>query len=142
MDTIPKLIETAELKTSFLANSVNFKPSLFFNFDKESDILMLLLIPPENETLVHYIDRHVAVLYTPNDFEIVGLQVEDFVSEFMPMYNSLQKSWSIKNTEIKTENVWDFSLAVKEKNIKVAIEIAKAIQPIVGRPATEFEKVL
>lgn len=142
MDTIQQLISTSELKTSYLETLINKRPPLFLHYDKESDILLLLLVSPEIETIVHYIDRHVAVLYTTDELEIVGLQIEDFESEFVPMYGSLKKAWSIRNTEIKTGNVWDFSLAVQEKKIKVAVEVTKAVQPIIGLPALEIEKAL
>jgi hypothetical protein len=48
----------------------------------------------------------------------------------------------LRNTEIKRGNVWDFSLAVEEKKIKVAIAVIRAEQPIIGMPAQKLEKVL
>ncbi len=103
---------------------------------------MLLVTSPEIETVVHYIDRNVAVLYTPDNLEIVGLQIEDFESEFIPMYSSLQKIWSLRDTEIVRGNVWDLTVAVEEKKIKVALEVVKATKSVLGNPATELEKVL
>jgi hypothetical protein len=142
MDAIKPLIDTTSLKTSFLAKIAFRKAQLFLNYEKESDILMLLVISPDTETVVHYIDRHVAVLYTPDDLEIVGLQVEDFESEFVPMYSSLKKAWSIRDTKIRRENVLDLSLAVEEKKVRMAIEVIKATQPIIGSPANKLEKAL
>ena len=103
---------------------------------------MLMVAPQETETVVHYVDRNVAVLYTPDDLEIVGLQIEDFESEFVPLYSSLKKTWRLRDTEIKRGNVWDLTLAVEEKKIRVAIEVVKATQPILGHSADALEKVL
>jgi hypothetical protein len=142
MDAIKRLVATSSLKTSFLARVSERKPQLFLNYNDESDILMLMVAPQDTETVVHYIDHNVAVLYTPDDLEIVGLQIEDFESEFVPLYNSLKKTWRLRDTGIKRGSVWDLTLAVEEKKLKVAIEVVKAAHPILGRPADELEKVL
>jgi hypothetical protein len=140
MDAIQQLVPTKSLKTSFIAQVAQEKPELFFNYNDESDTLMLLVIDPDNETIVHYLDKNVAVLYTPDNLEIVGLQVEDFVRDFMPHYNSLKKAWSIRNTQIKLGNVWDLRLVAQEKQFEVALEVVRAVKPIIGQPATELEK--
>ena len=142
MDAIKSLVATSSLKTSYLARLNERKPQLFLNYNEESDILMLMVAPQETETVVHYVDRNVAVLYTPDDLEIVGLQIEDFESEFVPLYSSLKKTWRLRDTEIKRGNVWDLTLAVEEKKIRVAIEVVKATQPILGHSADALEKVL
>jgi hypothetical protein len=142
MDAIKRLVSTSSLKTSFLAHLSERKPQLFMNYDDVSDILMLMVAPPDTETVVHYIDHNVAVLYTPNDLEIVGLQIEDFDKQFVPLYSSLKKAWTLRDTGIKRGNVWDLTVAVEEKKIMFAIDVVKAAQPILGRPADKLEKAL
>lgn len=142
MDAIKRLVETSSLKTSFLAQMGERKPQLFMNYNDESDILMLMVAPPDTETVVHYIDHNVAVLYTPDDLEIVGLQVEDFESEFLPLYDSLKKTWRLRDTEIKRGNIWDLTIAVEEKKVLFAIDVIKAAQPVLGRSADKLEKAL
>jgi hypothetical protein len=142
MDAIKRLVATSSLKTSFLASMSECKPQLFLNYNNESDILMLMVAPPDTETVVHYLDHNVAVLYTPDDLEIVGLQVEDFESEFVPLYDSLKKTWRLRDTEIKRGSIWDLTLAVEEKKVSFAIEVVKAAQPVLGRKADKLEKAL
>lgn len=141
MDKIKRLVDTNQLKTSYLSN-IQRKSSPFFHYDNQSDTLMLLFISPENETIVHYVDRHVAILYTPENYEIVGLQIEDFQSDFMPMYSDLQKAWSLSDFIVNNENVWDLTLIIEERKLKIALEIIKAGQKAIGKPAEEFERVL
>lgn len=56
---------------------------------------MVLFVSPEQETVVHYIDNHMAVLYEPDSREIVGFQVEAFESAFIKMHNNVQSAWTI-----------------------------------------------
>ena len=97
MDAIKRLVSTDALKTNFLSQMAGKRTPLFLHYDEEADTLMLILGSPNVETVVHYVNDDVALLYTPDKLEIVGLQIEDFQSEFVPMYNSLQKVWKLSN---------------------------------------------
>ena len=144
MASIQQIIPTNALKTNLLSEMTKHrKYPLFFRYDKELDVLMILVVPPTIETTVHYLDDHVAILNT-NELEIVGLQIEDFEIEFVPMYNSLQKVWRLSDFGVKKTggNVWDLTLAVEEKQLMVALEVVRAVEPILGQPAQKFERVL
>lgn len=141
MDKIKQLINTDQLNTSYLS-TLGPQSKLFFHFDESSDILMLLFVPPEKETIVHYLDRYVAILYTPENNEIVGIQIEDFQSDFVPMYSDLQKAWCLSNFVVGDENIWDLTIEIEERKHVVALEVIKAKQSIIGKPAEEFERVL
>jgi len=141
MDEIKQLVKTNQLKTSFLS-SLPAGSKLFFHFDDLSDTLMLMFVPLETQTIVHYLDRYVSILYTPNKYEIVGLQIEDFDKEFVPMYSELQKEWCLSHFGISDSNVWDLTLQAKEKQLKVAMGIVKAKEKVIGQPAEIFEKAL
>lgn len=118
------------------------KSPLFFHYDDEMDVFMLLLADPNTETVVHYVDEHVAILYIPDTHEIVGLQIEDFVSQFMPKYISLQRAWKLSDAGIRRDNLWDLTLAVEEQKITVALEVLKATEPLIGQPAQWIERAL
>lgn len=144
MDAVKRLVSTNSLKTTLLSKLPQGKrtPPLFFNYDKEIDTFMLLVVSPEQETVVHYVDEYVALLYIPETYEVVGLQIEDFQSQFIPKYNSLEEAWKLSNTKVKRGNVWDLTLAIEEKKLTVALEVIKATEAIVGRPAKALERAL
>ena len=141
MANIKRLVESNQLKTSYLSK-IQHKGSFFFNFDDQSDILMLLFVSPKTKTIVHYVDRYVSILYTPDDFEIVGLQIEDFQSDFIPLYSELQKAWCLSNFVVNNENIWDLTLRVEERKLNVALQVIRAKHKVIGKPAKEFERVL
>ncbi|HOJ02294.1 MAG TPA: hypothetical protein PLL88_11835 [Anaerolineaceae bacterium] len=140
MDKIKQLVQTSQLKTNYLSNCHQSK--IFFHYDDLSDTFMLLFVPPDKETIVHYLDKYVAILYTPNDYEIVGLQVDYFQSDFIPMYEDLQREWCLSDFVVKDESFWDLTLSVESKKISIALGIIKAKQEVIGKPAEEFEKTL
>ncbi|NOH01168.1 MAG: hypothetical protein HND47_03925 [Chloroflexi bacterium] len=143
MDAVKKLVSTNSLKTTLLSAMVKRKKSpLFFHYDDEMDVFMLLLADPNTETVVHYVDEHVAILYIPDSHEIVGLQIEDFVNQFMPKYNSLQRAWKLSDAGIRRDNLWDLTLAVEKQKITVALEVLKATEPLIGQPAQWIERAL
>ena len=115
---------------------------LFFHYEEETDVFMLLLADPATETVVHYVDENVAILYIPDSYEIVGLQIEDFVNQFMPKFNSLQKAWKLSDLGIRPGNLWDLTLVVEEQKITLALEVLKAAEPLIGQPAKWIERAL
>lgn len=138
MTGIERLIPTNQLKTTLLVSLKNQRHQLFFQYDREFDALMLQIVSPEVETVVHYIDDHVALLYRADDLEIVGLQMEDFERSFVPNHVNVQKVWRLSETRTKLENVADMILAVERQKTMVAREVAKAAEPLVGEPAGEL----
>ena len=141
MDKIKPLVESSQLKTNYLSK-ISKQDSLIFNYEKDADILMMLFISPDIETTVHYLDRNVAILYESDNKEIVGLQIEDFQSEFLPLYSDLQKAWCLSDFEISNDCFWDLTLKVKERKLFVARKIISAKHNIIGKSAKEFERVL
>lgn len=141
MDTIKPLVDESQLKSNFLS-SIGESIPLNLHYDDLSDTLMLLFVSPYIETIVHYLDRNVAILYREDDLEIVGLQIEGFQKEFIPKYTKLQKIWCLSDFGINDKNIWDLSIEVRERNLKVALEIIRVKENIIGRSAKAFEKVL
>jgi hypothetical protein len=77
---IEPLVSIAELKTTFLEKIYRgeIEPKLSVTQDSLFGETIVLLVPSENETVVHYVgDGHVALLYLPDSLEIVGFQLED-----------------------------------------------------------------
>lgn len=142
MNEIERLISTEELKTNLLVQFAETKPHLFFYYDDLVDELLLSLVSPEKETVVHYIDDHVALLYESDTLEVVGLQVEDFESSFVPRYSAVEKVWRLSDcVELGEGNVWDLNLAVQKMQPIVAREVVKASETLLGEKAVEFSRV-
>ncbi len=142
MAEIERLISTDKLKTTLLANFARKQSRLFVNYDSEFDALFLLFVPPETETVVHYLDEHVALLYQPGTLEIVGMQVEDFEHSFLPKHDTVRRAWRLSEAGIKLEDVGDLILAVERMKPQIAREIVRAAGDLLGRQGTELLKAL
>jgi len=128
MDAQKPLIETSSLRTKTLGEKAKNKEMPIVRYDREFDSFMLLFVPPMTETVVHYVDDHVALLYEPESREIVGLQIEDFVRSFLPNHASLQKIWRLSEAMGSKEKVKDLGdmifivETVKPKMVREVIE--------------------
>lgn len=143
MDEIKPLISNTDLKTTLLERLAADKSTqVFVKYDDVFDALMLLVVSPEHETVVHYVDDHVALLYLPDSLEIVGLQVEDFEHSFVPQHEAVSRVWRLSASGIQLNNVGELILAVEKMKPAVAREVAKAAEDIVGEPATELATLL
>jgi hypothetical protein len=146
MAGIERLIPTKKLKTTRLAKLAKGKPCIqpFMRYDSEADILILMVVPPDTRTVVHYIDDHVALLYEHGTLEIVGMQVEGFERSFLPKHASVQRVWSLRESiEELPENMdfGDMILAVERMKPQVAREIVRASEGLADLPARELEAV-
>jgi hypothetical protein len=142
MDEIKQLISTDMLKTSLLAEIPEKRSSLYFRYNKVSDTLMLLVTSPETETIVHYMDENVAILYIPNSNEVVGFQIEDFTVGFLPKYQALQRKWRMAAKGIHPVDFGDLTIAVEEQKLEVAIQIVRSAEPRIGKAGKELERAL
>jgi hypothetical protein len=143
MAGIERLVPTSELKTGYLAKLAKSKSqSLFVSYDKEFDALTLQVVPPEVETVVHYVDDNVALLYRPADLEVVGLQVESFERSFLPRHESVRKVWKLSDACADLDDFGDVILIVERLKSKVAQEVAKAAEDVLGEPGAELVAAL
>ena len=143
MDKIKQLISTAELKTTLLSKLAAEKSGhIYIKYDDVFDALMLLVVSPERETVVHYMDDHVALLYLPATLEIVGLQVEDFEYSFVPQHEAVSRVWRLSDSGVKLESFGDVILAIEKAKPEVAREVVKATEHILGESASELEAIL
>lgn len=139
---LKNIIQPSELKTDYLA-SQSGQRKLFFLYDDIADELMLMMASPDKETVVHYVDNHVGLLFDPATLEIVGLQIEAFERSFIPQYAALQRVWKLSDCkDIKMANVGELSFAIQEKQIEVAAEVVKATEPILGDSAIPLARAL
>jgi hypothetical protein len=140
-----RLVNTAQLKTNLLHKSATQKSlQLSVDYDKDFDALYIRFIAPDSgvDTVVHYIDDHVAFLYRADDMEIVGLQVEDFEFSFLPRHDNVMRVWKASEAGITFEDLGDMMLEVGRLTPKVAREIVRAAEDVLGEPGQELAEML
>lgn len=133
---IERLVETTELRTSKWRQIIadrSFEPQLRYN--EKTDALTLLLVPRNTPTIVHYIDDHVALLYIPENREVVGLRVESFRRSFLPKYADLQEEWRL-SSNCRLEDFGDLIIMV-QKYAELEPIFAKKLSRITHRLAEE-----
>jgi hypothetical protein len=135
MAGIERLVPTSELKTTRLGEARNRERHHLYSvrYHNTFDALIILFVSPENETVVHYIDDHVGLIYESETLEIVGLQVEAFEHSFLPSHPGVERVWRLSEAGIKLENFGDLTLAVERMKPDVAREVIEASKPALSR---------
>jgi hypothetical protein len=108
MAGIKPLRSTHQLKTTYLRQK---PPALHVKYDAAFDTFTLLLVPPETETIVHYLDNYVAFLYEPDTKEIMGIQIEAFERKFLPKHEAVRCVWKLSDDCHDLQDVGDMILA-------------------------------
>ena len=145
MAGIPRLIDTSELKTALWHNAVKDDSShVSIYYNDRVDAITLLIVSPKVQNIVHYIDDHVALLYNPENNEIIGVRVESFQKSFLPKYAQLEKVWKLSESGVRVENFGDLIIAVKkyeEQRPLIANEISRITGRLVEREGIRLEPV-
>ncbi len=143
MAGIKRLVSTATLKTARLREAQQKHLPVYFHYDSGFDALMILIVPPETETVVHYLDENVALLYEPHTLEIVGIQVEDFESSFVPAHDGVRRVWRLSDAaEGKLEDMGDLILAIEARKPQIVREVISASRSVLGPPGEELAAAL
>ena len=143
MADIKRLVQTSELRTGKLlefARTLQLQISIFY--DKAFDALMLLFIPNDQETVVHYTDGDVALLYLPDTLEVVGLQIEDFESKFLQSHEAVRRVWRLSEAGVSLQDYADLIFAVDLLKPQVAREVIKVSEEWLGEPGAELAAAL
>lgn len=133
MAAIERLKKTNDLKTSLLQKmSEGNQHVINMHYDSLADTLIFLFVSREIPTIAHYIDEHVALLYQPENNEVVGIQVEDFQTSFVNAYVNVQKAWKLSDscTDLNIQDLGDISLVIERQKPVVAREVAKVTEEI------------
>lgn len=143
-DKLRELVKTSELRSDYLkSQSQSGYIPLYLRYDDRADTLMILFVPPETETVVHYVDQFVALLFKPATLDIVGLQVEDFEHQFLSKYAGVEKAWKLSDSDTKVgDDVGDLLLIVEKRKSQVAHEVLEATEPVLGQRARDFKDLL
>jgi len=131
MAEIPRLVETRELKMTQLKEVMeDGNPVIFFRYDDAIDALMMLFIEPTTETVVHYLDDFVGLLYRPETKEVVGIQVENFERKFIHAHATIENVWRLSDCETEMKDFGDIVLCFER------------IKPVVVKEVTRITKSL
>ena len=123
MASVERLVETRDLKTSRLLSMLDREQLTFLRYNSKSDMLLLMIVPPNVETVVHYIDDHLALLYEPDNLEVVGFQVEAFQHSFVAQHASLNRAWRLSDSGAQLEDLEDLILVFERKKRDMAQEL-------------------
>jgi hypothetical protein len=132
MAEIKRLVETDQLKTGRLTAAAQRGEPLYFHYNRRSDNLMLLIVPRTIETVVHYIDDHIALLYEPDTLEVVGFQVEALQHSFLPNNPDFRNAWLFSESGEKVQDLQDLSLIFERKKREVARELIHTAENMLG----------
>lgn len=139
---LKRLVSIDQLKSTFLSSLDKHRPqSVFVSYDKSFDALIILLAPPDQERVAHYVDEHVALLYRPDDLEVIGIQVEDFETSFLPEHAAVERVWKLSDSGGPLADFGDMLLLIERKKPKVAQEVINATKDLLGNPGEELAEV-
>lgn len=138
MAGIEPLISLNELKTNLLARAKMRVLPPVVHYDRLSDTLILQIVPLDVETVVYYVDNQVGLIYQAADLEIVGIQVDDFERSFLPQHDKVQRVWKLRDSGVTLNNFGDMILRVEEAKPKVAREVVRAAEDLLGEPGAEL----
>ena len=132
------LVQTNALKTNLLKRGGR----VYAFYSKSDDIFIMQIIPPQSETIVHFLDdENVSLIYEAASKEIVGIQIEAFQSNFLPKHSTLEAVWNVK---IKIQDFGELLVSVDDRQPVVAREVFKASMPAIkqndSRLAQIFQK--
>lgn len=94
MEVLESLVDISELNMNVLRSAKSHK-IVYFHYDDVFDAFTLMLVPPDEKTVVHYLDDHVGLLYKPETMEVVGFQIEAFEHNFIPEHENVGKVWTM-----------------------------------------------
>lgn len=133
MAAIERLVETTDLKTTRLRAALAREQAPLLFYDRESDELLLQIVPPAALTVVHYIDDHVGFLYEAESLEIVGFQVEAFQTSFLPEHAELRRVWRLSESGVSLEDIEDLIVVFEQAKQSMAREIINYTEPWLQR---------
>lgn len=134
------LVKETELKATHLLHP---KGMAYIRYDSSFDSFSLMFVRPEEaETVVHYVNRYVGLLYDENSREIVGFQIEAFQKKFLPEHAKVARVWE---NGFKVKDFGELSIRAEAGKIQVAKEVVSATESLFqdkGFPMAGLERAI
>lgn len=88
------LITPENLKSNIYQNAFGNNPHKFYVvYDDLMNELMVRLNKPEELVAKFPISDTLSLLVDPSSLEVLGFQLSEFTTEYLPQFNSLHKTW-------------------------------------------------
>jgi hypothetical protein len=142
MAGIQPLISISHLKTKLLAAATTPPQPLVVQYDHAFDAVIVQFVPLEVETVVHYMDDHVGLLYRADDLEVVGIHVENFELSFLPKHDTVRRVWRLSDSGGALANYGDITLIIERMKPQIAREVVKATEGLLGEPGHVLAKAI
>jgi hypothetical protein len=94
------LITPENLKANIYKNSFGNSPHKFYVvYDDLMNELMIRLNKPEELVAKFPISDTLSLLVDPSSLEVMGLQMSEFTTEYLPQFHDLHKTWYSKKLD-------------------------------------------
>src|SRR5574341_286334 len=138
------LIGIKDLKTGRFKNAgpKGIKRRIFaFHYDDRLDTAMILLVEPQQDTVIFYLDDYLGFVYEEESLEIVGLRIEDFEESFLPANKSVKRVWlSIRHKYF--QDFGELVVTFERTQPEIVREVVKATVAKLGAPGKQIEALL
>jgi len=127
MANLDVIIKTNELKTNLLKRDPKD-----VKYDKDFDALRIYFEDSVKRFVVHYLDDYVAVLFSPETKEIIGIQVEAFDKVFIRKHSDLESAWILSKNceEHNLENIGDMMFFAQRRYKKINEEVKEIAESL------------
>jgi hypothetical protein len=118
--TLEPIVNSNQLKTTLLNN-----PPVTIRYNNVFDALKIYFDNPNQKQVIHYLDDYVALIFSPESKEIIGIQVEAFEKVFIHKHTRLETAWRLTDNcqERQLEDIGDMMLFVQVRQEKVTNEV-------------------
>lgn len=127
MAELHRLVITNELKFNRFENAEETE-SLPVDYDAASDILRIHIGERPTETVVHYIDEYLGLLYDADTIEVTGVQIEAFQYSYVPTHG-LSHTWDLSDAE--QSGLKSTADVVETSERKKRAVASKVIRPVI-----------
>ena len=137
MAEIQPLVSLDDLKFTLLkeiAKGKRVKPII--EYDKDFDALIIMFTLYGTESVVYYLDQHIAIIFDEDTLEVVGIQIEDFERDFVPTHASVMHMW--RDVEAPRQNFGELMIVVETKKKNIAREVVKASEELLPDSGAEL----
>lgn len=126
MVEVEPLVDPKSLNYENLKILKKLIPSAEVDFDEFADILRIYLLPGCSETVVHYLDENMGLLYDPNTLMVVGFHIEGFTCSFLKKNPSIAKSWTNTKQSTTSKNIFEMREERVEIETPFFMEVSQA----------------
>lgn len=113
---VRRLVETNELDATRFVKLLEAYEVSTIRYDEQVDMFVVYMAPPgPAETIVHYVDDFVGLIYTAENREVIGFQVEAYKEAFVPGHASAYDAWRLSDFDTELGELEDLILYVDRR---------------------------